>query len=403
MGASTTTHSPTTKVTTSALPPNHCPFQADFAGKTVVDVGAGSGILSLFAAQAGASRVYAVEASDMANHAAALCAANPGVGARVSVVRARVESAGLPPRCADVLVSEPMGTLLLNERMLESYVRARDTLLKPGGRMFPALGRIHVAAFSDAALHAELDAKAAFWRQPDFYGVNLGCLERPAADGFFRQVVVDAVPAGCLVSGPETKVIDFGSVTVVELQRVVVPLRLVVAAVGDVHGVAAWFDVLFDGSTSQRWLSTAPGLPTTHWCDWWWRVGVGRGWCVQEGGGVRGAFAQDGGFRPACPLPARLPSRPPPPRPHPPPHPPPQPHPTPVHTAHPTPVHIARPPRFQLRCVLQRPLRVTRPGVLLEGELVLEAHERQSYWVHLSLSAPPAAPGQAVQQVDAGT
>lgn len=31
------------------------------------------------------------------------------------------------------------------------------------------------------------------------------------------------------------------------------------------HGVATWFDVLFDGSTSQRWLSTAPGLPSTHW------------------------------------------------------------------------------------------------------------------------------------------
>lgn len=31
------------------------------------------------------------------------------------------------------------------------------------------------------------------------------------------------------------------------------------------HGVATWFDVLFNGSTSQRWLSTAPGLPGTHW------------------------------------------------------------------------------------------------------------------------------------------
>jgi hypothetical protein len=31
------------------------------------------------------------------------------------------------------------------------------------------------------------------------------------------------------------------------------------------HGVATWFDVLFNGSTSQRWLSTAPGLPATHW------------------------------------------------------------------------------------------------------------------------------------------
>ena len=51
---------------------------ADFRGKTVVDVGAGSGILSLFAAQAGADRVYAVEASAMADHAERLCAANPG-------------------------------------------------------------------------------------------------------------------------------------------------------------------------------------------------------------------------------------------------------------------------------------------------------------------------------------
>ena len=110
---------------------------ADFAGKTVVDVGAGSGILSLFAAQAGAARVYAVEASAMADHAERLCAANPGPGGRVTVVRSRVESAPLPARCADVLVSEPMGTLLLNERMVESYVHARDTLLKPGGRMFP--------------------------------------------------------------------------------------------------------------------------------------------------------------------------------------------------------------------------------------------------------------------------
>ena len=38
-----------------------------------------------------------------------------------------------PSKQVDVLVSEPMGTLLVNERMIESYVYARDKFLKPGG------------------------------------------------------------------------------------------------------------------------------------------------------------------------------------------------------------------------------------------------------------------------------
>jgi hypothetical protein len=46
--------------------------------------------------------------------------------------------------------------------------------------MFPSLGRIFVAAFSDEGLHTELTQKALFWTNPSFYGVNPTALH-PAA------------------------------------------------------------------------------------------------------------------------------------------------------------------------------------------------------------------------------
>lgn len=44
--------------------------------QVVLDVGTGSGVLALFAAKAGARKVYAVEATDMAKHARTVVEAN---------------------------------------------------------------------------------------------------------------------------------------------------------------------------------------------------------------------------------------------------------------------------------------------------------------------------------------
>ena len=66
----------------------------DFKGKRVLDVGAGTGILSFFAAKAGASHVYAVEASGMAFKAEKLAAGN-GLQDVVTVLNKRVEEVTL--------------------------------------------------------------------------------------------------------------------------------------------------------------------------------------------------------------------------------------------------------------------------------------------------------------------
>ncbi|KAK1277748.1 putative histone-arginine methyltransferase CARM1 [Acorus gramineus] len=238
--------------------------RVDFNGRIVVDVGAGSGILSLFAAQAGARHVYAVEASEMAEYARRLIAGNPSLGQRITVIRGKVEDVVLPEK-ADILISEPMGTLLINERMLESYVIARDRFLVPGGKMFPALGRIHVAPFSDEFLFVEVSNKALFWQQQSYYGVDLTPLYGSASQGYFSQPVVDAFDPRLLVAPAIFHTLDFTRIKEEELYEIDIPLNFVASAGTRVHGLACWFDVLFDGSSVQRWLTTAPGTPTTHW------------------------------------------------------------------------------------------------------------------------------------------
>lgn len=124
----------------------------DFRGKVVLDVGAGSGILSFFAAQAGARKVYAVEASSMAKHAETLVFNNK-LSDRITVIPGKIEEIDIPEP-VDVIISEPMGYMLFNERMLETYLHAKKWLA-PNGKMFPSRGDLHVAPFTDAQLYTE--------------------------------------------------------------------------------------------------------------------------------------------------------------------------------------------------------------------------------------------------------
>jgi len=121
-----------------------------FKDKVVLDVGCGTGILSFFAAQAGAKRVYAVDASDIVHTAAQVVETN-GMTDIIKVVRGTVEDVELPGLDevgggVDVIVSEWMGYLLIYESMLRSVIIARDRFLKPDGHstrdLLPLLQRV---------------------------------------------------------------------------------------------------------------------------------------------------------------------------------------------------------------------------------------------------------------------
>ena len=116
---------------------------ADFAGKTVLDVGTGSGVLAIWAAMAGARKVYAVEATSMSQHARRLVAQN-NLQDVVVVLEGYMEKIELPEK-VDVILSEWMGYYLLREAMFDSVLAARDAWLKPGGAMFPSHAVLRMA------------------------------------------------------------------------------------------------------------------------------------------------------------------------------------------------------------------------------------------------------------------
>lgn len=256
----------------------------DFRDKVVLDVGAGSGILSFFAVKAGAKKVYACEASGMAEYAKVLVKGN-GLEDVIEVVRGKVEEITLPEK-VDIIISEPMGVLLLHERMVESFLVARDRFLTPicasdgtveglsnskraisfhPKQMWPSASTICLAPFTDLVLYSDALEKVSFWKNDSFYDLDLSSLRHAALSGQFSQAIVGPIDSRTLLSTPESKTIDFCLASVESIQNFEIPFTLKIQSTGVVHGIAGWFDVFFMGTIETKILSTSPFCETTHW------------------------------------------------------------------------------------------------------------------------------------------
>lgn len=108
----------------------------------VLEIGAGSGLLSMMAAKLGAKWVVAVEGSaDMAALARENVKAN-GLQDRVTVLTMLSTELTLRdlPSKPDILVSEIFGTMLLGESALDYIADVKRRLLRPGTVVIPQMG-----------------------------------------------------------------------------------------------------------------------------------------------------------------------------------------------------------------------------------------------------------------------
>jgi type I protein arginine methyltransferase len=237
----------------------------DFAGKIVLDVGAGTGILSLFAAQAGAKKVYAVEGTSAADYAQLLID-RAGFADRIEVLRGRLDEIELDTK-VDVIISEPWGFFLFHERMIEVFLSARDRFLVEGGRMFPSAADVWLAPFRDEEIYEWRCDRISFWERSDFFGIDLSALAEAARRELFEMPAVGVVESASLVAKPVARTFELSALDLNDLAVIHLPFKFVVAEAGPVHGLAGWFDVHFAGSSRTITLSTSPHAPLTHWAQ----------------------------------------------------------------------------------------------------------------------------------------
>lgn len=224
-------------------------------GDVVLDLGAGSGILSLFAARAGAARIYAVERDPRTAAFAAELIRRNGFDSVVRVLPGDIRAVRIPER-VNLIVSEWMGTIGIDENMYGALLWARDNLLADGGQIIPR----SVTTMIAPAAPAQRPDSAFFMERP--YGLDLSPLCEPSVNELL--MVRRRVTGPDLAAAPQKLWTQDAASDSPDLVRNPITADLVFEfeKKAAASALAAWFVAELADDVI---LSNAPNAPDTHW------------------------------------------------------------------------------------------------------------------------------------------
>lgn len=212
----------------------------------VLDIGAGTGILSLLACQYGARKVYAVEPSDAIVVAQQIAQIN-GFADRIEFIQGLSTEIDIPEK-VNVIVSDIRGVLVPFQRQILSIADARQRMLAPEGVLIPQRDSLWAAVVEASQ---EYDKIVAPWSCERF-NLNMDAARRIVTNSWGK---VRVSPDQLLSESRCWTTIDYATV---ESPNLDATITFQVARAGVAHGLVLWFDAeLIDGVG----FSNAPGEP----------------------------------------------------------------------------------------------------------------------------------------------
>jgi hypothetical protein len=212
----------------------------------VLDLGSGTGILSFFACEAGARRVYAIDEGHMAD-LTSLFTRHLGLADRVQVFHAHSSKVELPERAA-VLVTETLGSFGLDEQIISSVIDARTRFLTPDAAIIP---RDVTMVIAPVEAPKPYEQRFAWCRE--HYGFDFSPMRAFVAN----QMHMHTAEAETFLADPADVIhTDLTRVTSTEASGTV---HFRAGRAGTMHGLAGWFtsaltpDILVTGFGKTSW------------------------------------------------------------------------------------------------------------------------------------------------------
>lgn len=219
-------------------------------GDIVLDVGTGTGVLALMAISLGASKVYAIDKSDIIDYAIQVKNQN-APEADIEFIKADIFDVDLGEIKADIVICELFGNFGIDENVIDVLAHVRSSFLKPDGILIPESMSLVVAPVQCTDAFKDI----AFWQSSEF-DYNFKPMQELAFNAVY-QFLGEPVK---LLSNPQTlQVIDFHTVkTNTDTHNA----KMTVNRAGVIHGIAGWFKTSLYKNIE---IDCSPIKEPTHW------------------------------------------------------------------------------------------------------------------------------------------